>query len=62
MSEHTITVDAEPIDKNPKRREYVVRLDGAPVLRTGGVSVPDYGEAHAFARGLALGLKLGAAR
>lgn len=61
MTQHVIAVELEPIDaKNPKRREYVVKLDGAPVLHTGGTSVPDHGEAQAFARGLALGLRLGA--
>ena len=59
MTRRTITVDLAPIGNDPKRREYVVTLDGEIVLRTGGKSVPDYGQAQSFAQGLALGLKLG---
>lgn len=43
-------------NENPKRMEYAVTLDGEIVLRCGGTSVPDYGQASSFADGLRLGL------
>jgi hypothetical protein len=39
-------------------KEYVVTLDRKHVLRTGGRSTADYGQARAFADGLIYGLQV----